>query len=372
MSIDYFIYVILYVAVMVLIFAMAFVMLHPRTRVIFRSPVPHIHYTIGKLLIPWGMTYLIFLPDIYYFVNGTTWRNYAYDLVSLLTLLICLSITPWVYMSCLQRKVRQSVLQPIILFLPAVITVWYAVNPKEWMLPAFLGIYLTETALIICYYIKLYRSFVRDIKNNYSNFSIDMIHGLRAQWIASLLSVLVFLINMTQDTVFWGLVNMLANVFSISVIIYTSEHLMPLPDESDTDEATDSAEEDCHSIDIQKALYDNCEACLLFCNPELSLHDLSAAVGTNRTYLSKWFADNDTTFYNYINRLRIEHAAQLLLTTDSPVKTVQTDSGFSSKTTFRKYFLDYFGCTPSEYRSRGCAETVSEYRSMEADMVTES
>ena len=351
MSIDYFIYVILYITVMVLIFAMSFVMLHPRTRVIFKSPVPHIHETIGKLMIPWGITYLIFLPDMYFYVNGIPWRDYAYVVVSLVTLLMCLSISPWSYMACLQQKVKQSVFQPAILFLPSVITIWYAINPQDWLLQAFLFIYLAEVAVIVCYYIKLYRAFVRDIKKNYSSFSTSMIHGLWAQWIASLFSVLVFLISMSQDTVFWGVANMLANIFTIVVVIYTSEHLMPLPDETETDENDGTLElEDNHVVDITKALHDNCESSLMFCNPDLSLQDLSVAVGTNRTYLSKWFADNDTTFYSYINRLRIDHAAHLLLNTDYSIKQIQTDAGFASKTTFRKYFLERFGCSPSEYR----------------------
>lgn len=352
MSIDYFIYVIFYITVMVLIFTMSFVMLCPRTRVIFKSPVPHIHVTIGKLLIPWGATYLIFLPDIYYYLNGIPWREYAYTIVSLLTLLICLSISPWAYMTCLQQKMNQKNLQPAILFLPSAITIWYAINRQEWLLQAFLFIYLTEILAIVCYYVILYRAFVRDIKQNYSSFSIDMMQGLRAQWIASLLSVFVFLISMAQDTVFWGIINMLVNIFSISVIVYTSEHLMPLPEEKEVEDSYDTPK-DNHTMDISKALHDNCEASLLFCNPELSLQDLSVAVGTNRTYLSKWFADNDITFYSYINRLRINHAAQLLLTTDESINKIQIEAGFASKTTFRKYFLDYFGCSPTEYRKGG-------------------
>ncbi|WP_407401827.1 helix-turn-helix domain-containing protein [Sodaliphilus sp.] len=358
MSIDYFIYIILYITVMVLIFAMSFVMLHPRTRVIFKIPVPHIHDTIGKLMIPWGITYLIFLPDMYLYVNKVPWRDYAYVVVSLVTLLMCLSISPWSYMACLQQKVRHSIFQPAILLIPSVITIWYAINPDERLVQAFFVVLLVEVAVIVCYYVKLYRAFVRDIKKNYSSFSISMIRGLWAQWIASLFSVIVFLVNMSQDTALWGLLNIMANVFTIVVVIYTSEHLMPLPEETEVVEDDDMLEED-HVIDMAKALQDNCEASLLFCNPDLSLQDLSVAVGTNRTYLSKWFADNDTTFYHYINRLRIDHAAHLLLTTDYSIKKIQTDAGFASKTTFRKYFLDSFGCSPSDYR-RGRPDAVPE------------
>ncbi len=337
---------------MVLIFAMSFVMLHPRTRVIFKAPVPHIHDTIGKLLIPWGITYLVFLPDIYFSVNGVPWRDYAYVIVSLLTLLMCLSIGPWSYMACLQQPVKQYLFQPAILFVPSVITIWYAIAPREWLLQAFLFVFMAENVVVVCYYIMLYRAFVRDIKKNYSSFSIRMIRGLWAQWIASLFSLVVFVVNMSQDTALWGILNIAANVFTIGVVIYTSEHLMPLPGETEAEESSDNLEDNHHVVDMSMALHDNCEVCLLFCNPELSLQDLAAAIGTNRTYLSKWFADNDTTFYNYINKLRIDYAAQLLLTTDDSVKKIQCDAGFASKTTFRKYFLDYFGCSPSEYRRK--------------------
>lgn len=353
MSIDYFIYVILYITVMVLIFAMGFVMLHPRTRVIFSAPVPHIHDTIGKLLIPWGITYFVFLPDIYFYVNEVPWRDYAYVVVSLLTLLMCLSIGPWSYMACLQQPVKQYLFQPAILFVPSVITIWYVVAPEDWLLQAFLFVFMAENVVVVCYYIRLYRAFVRDIKKNYSSFSIRMIRGLWAQWIASLLTLVAFIISMLQDTPLWGLVNIATNVFTIAVVIYTSEHLMPLPEETETEGDGDLMPEDNHHvIDMSKVLHDNCEARLLFCNPELSLQDLAVAVGTNRTYLSKWFADNDTTFYNYINKLRVDYAAQLLLTTDDSVKKIQCDAGFASKTTFRKYFLDCFECSPSEYRRK--------------------
>lgn len=343
---------------MVLIFTMSFMMLHPRTRVIFKAPVPHIHATIGKLMIPWGITYLLFLPDIFFFINDIQWRNHAYVVVGLLTALICLSTSPWSYMTCLQQGVKQYIIQPLILFLPSVVTIWYSIDPKEWLLQAFFLIFMVEISVIAYYYVRLYRAFVCDIKRNYSSISSNMIHGLWAQWIASMFSVFVFIFSVSQDNVFSGLVNMFANILSISVIIYTSEHLMPLPHDIETGGSYD-VPEGCNVIDMSKVLHDNCEANLLFCNPELSLQDLSIAIGTNRTYLSKWFADNETTFYSYINKLRIDYAARLLLTTDDSIKTIQTDAGFASKTTFRKYFLDHFGCSPSEYRSRG-TDTMSE------------
>lgn len=349
MTITYFIYVILYIIMMVLIFSLSGIMLCPRTRVIFKAPVPHIHETVGKLLIPWGMTYIIFLPDIYFTINGVPWRDHAYVVVSMLTLVICISTSSWMYMSYLQQGVRQRVLQPFIIIPITVLTLWYAIAPKEWLAHLFTYMCLVEMLLIVGYYFKLYLGFIRDLKSNYSSFSISMFHGIWMQWAASILSFIVFSFAMVYDNVVWNIADIFANLFSLFVLVYTSERLVPLPSkESDVKEVLETVQYE--KFDISKALRDNCERTLLFCNPELSLADLALALGTNRTYLGQWFADHDTNFYNYINGLRIEYAASLFRSSADNVSQVQRKSGFTSKTTFRKYFLERYGCTPSEYR----------------------
>lgn len=336
---------------MVLIFSLSAIMLCPRTRVIFKAPVPHIHETVGKLLIPWGMTYLIFLPDIYLTLNGVVWRDHAYVVVSMLTLTICLSTSSWMYMSYLQQGVRQRILQPLTVFLPTILMVWYAVSPEEWLLLVFLCTYVVETLLIVGYYFKLYLAFVRDIKTNYSNLSTQMFHGIWAQWAASILSVSVFLIAMVVDEIMWNIIDIFVNTLSLFVLVYSSERLMPLP-EKEVESEVVPAEVHTDVSELTKTLQEVCERTLVFCNPDLSLQDLAVALGTNRTYLSRWFMENDTNFYTYVNGMRAEHAAHLLVTTDEPVSKVQLAAGFGSSTTFRKYFVERFGCSPLDYRKR--------------------
>lgn len=359
MDLSYFIYLIIYVSSMVLIFVLSGIMLHPRTRVIFKVPVPHLHDSIAKLLIPFGFTYIMFLPDFYLEVNAIEWREHYYVVCSMITAAMCLSFCFGGYIGCLQQGVRQLVLQPAILLLPLAVTLWYMIEPQPWMLMAFSYICMIEFTVLLLYYIKLYSAFVRDVKNNYSSISDQMIMCLWLHWGAGLASVLAFLMATLFDTLFMNLLNILANMFTILVLVYSTEHLVPLPENVAEDADVSDAPEVSHGrvaadekaeMDIAKALRERCEAVLLFCNPDLSLQDLSLAVGTNRTYLSKWFMENDTTFYNYINGLRIEHAGKLLLSTDSSVTQIQGDSGFTSKTTFRKYFLERYGCSPTEYR----------------------
>lgn len=334
---------------MVLIFVMSFIMLCPFTKTVFKAPVPYIHDTIGKLLIPWGMTYVIFLPVIYMGMNQMPAYEHAYVLASLVTVIMCISTNSWSFAVCTQQHVRQSVLQPLVIFMPATLAVWYAVKPEEWLLQAFLIVCVAELLALMVFYVRLYRAFARDMEANYSSVSMNIFHGFRILMGASVLLLLVFAGSAVYNNFFWDVLNMFTNALVLAVYIYVSENLMPLPEKvEDTEEAEN--QKDAFDATIAKALEEQCKGGLLFCNPELSLQDLAMALGTNRTYLSKWFVKNDTTFYSYINGLRIEYAGQLLLDPNKSISQVMTDSGFTSKTTFRKYFLSRFGCLPTEYR----------------------
>lgn len=90
-----------------------------------------------------------------------------------------------------------------------------------------------------------------------------------------------------------------------------------------------------------------------YLNPNLTIKDLAKYLGTNRTYLSSYFAHVlHTTFYDYVNSLRIEKKT-LPLMEEHPEYTLEriaSESGFLSISTFRRSFQKLKGVTPSEYR----------------------
>jgi transcriptional regulator GlxA family with amidase domain len=59
---------------------------------------------------------------------------------------------------------------------------------------------------------------------------------------------------------------------------------------------------------------------------------------------------------DYLQRLRLQAAEKLLLTTDWTVETVGTESGFPRAPYFCRVFRSYFGRTPGQYREAFCAE----------------
>lgn len=88
-------------------------------------------------------------------------------------------------------------------------------------------------------------------------------------------------------------------------------------------------------------------------NPQLTLVDLAALVGTNRTYLSNYLNNTlQTTFYDYINGYRIDAVLRLLHAPDSAftMAEIAEKCGFNSISTFRRVFHRVKGCSFAEYK----------------------
>jgi len=117
-------------------------------------------------------------------------------------------------------------------------------------------------------------------------------------------------------------------------------------------------EENVKSIQINSKLAHSLESHmnqnLPWLNPSLTLQDLAIALNTNRTYLSEYFHKIlGTTFYDYVNRFRLEYACEILLhEPDLSILQIGEKSGFNSISTFRRAFEKHIGCTPAKYRKQ--------------------
>lgn len=92
----------------------------------------------------------------------------------------------------------------------------------------------------------------------------------------------------------------------------------------------------------------------IYLNPLLSLNDLAAAAGTNKTYISSYINSRGKTFYDYVNEYRISEACRIMETSNERLSTadVATLSGFNSISSFNRYFLKIKGVTPANYYGR--------------------
>jgi AraC-like DNA-binding protein len=78
---------------------------------------------------------------------------------------------------------------------------------------------------------------------------------------------------------------------------------------------------------------------------------LAAELGMSESKFSRFFRKaTGNTFTDFLNRVRISRACQLLMDTDQQVNHVCYEVGFNNVANFNRRFLDIKGMTPSEFR----------------------
>jgi AraC-like DNA-binding protein len=85
---------------------------------------------------------------------------------------------------------------------------------------------------------------------------------------------------------------------------------------------------------------------------DLSLAQVAAAVHTSVFYFCKQFSKlTGTTFTEYVSRMRVEKAKNLLLNPNLRISEIAYEVGFQSLTHFNRVFKNVVGESPTEYRS---------------------
>lgn len=88
-------------------------------------------------------------------------------------------------------------------------------------------------------------------------------------------------------------------------------------------------------------------------DPELSVEDLSREIGISSTHLyRKIKALTGLSTNDFIRKIRLKRAAQLLLQRQGNISQVMFEVGFTNSSYFAKRFQEEFGMTPSEYMLR--------------------
>lgn len=85
----------------------------------------------------------------------------------------------------------------------------------------------------------------------------------------------------------------------------------------------------------------------------IALAELAGVVNLSPSYFSQVFkTETELSPGEYLIRLRIEKAGQLLATTFLSIKQVMAEVGYNNKSNFVRHFRSRFDITPSEYRKR--------------------
>ena len=102
---------------------------------------------------------------------------------------------------------------------------------------------------------------------------------------------------------------------------------------------------DSISAQVRKYIEEN------FHDPNLSVNTLGDEFNLSPSYLSKIFKDeNGISIPDYINKIRINNAKELLKNTNKTVRKIAEETGFLSSSVFIRVFKKIEGITPGAYR----------------------
>ena len=120
----------------------------------------------------------------------------------------------------------------------------------------------------------------------------------------------------------------------------------------DVEEPVFSEQERIRNEKIGSALNTLMQEEKLYLSPNLTISDLSRAVGTNNAYMSAYLNNvKRQNFSTYINSFRLECAVQLLISDPTiSIEDVCNNSGFNSLPSFQRIFHNKYGCSPGQYR----------------------
>lgn len=85
----------------------------------------------------------------------------------------------------------------------------------------------------------------------------------------------------------------------------------------------------------------------------LSMKDLAHQLGMSERMFTRFFrAATGNSFTDFVNRLRINKACQLLMETERYVTNICYDAGFNNVANFNRRFLEFKGMTPKQFRQQ--------------------
>ena len=89
----------------------------------------------------------------------------------------------------------------------------------------------------------------------------------------------------------------------------------------------------------------------LHCSEKLALESIAKMCSYAPAYFSRVFKNyTGQNFTSYLKKVRIEKAANLLLTTDTKITDIVYLVGYSDKTKFFSHYKSIMGTSPLKYR----------------------
>ena len=234
---------------------------------------------------------------------------------------------------------RRPLWPVIVVLLPVVLAgAWCVVTRSYAVLPVGYVCFVLVSIGLIIYMIHALRQYGRWLRDNFS----DLEHKeVWQSFVVLAIVLLVFVVYaLTNENQIFIYVMLAVSAVLICYLLWRVETLSDLSfsQSSINEEAVTTQEQTTHN-DYGPFLQKYCIDTQLYLQHDLTLLQLSKAIGTNRFYLSQYFSSQGTTYNAYINNLRVDHFVSLYreaLASQRYITAQQLaqESGFRSYSTF--------------------------------------
>ena len=230
-------------------------------------------------------------------------------------------------------------------------TAAFAVWPNQRVIIAYeFFLWFFAWAVVILGYIR-YREYLKYVHDNYSNLENIDVSWLKPVFFFAIVSQLLWLFTSINSMIWTDIIYYLSTISLWLAVLYYTWNFHPIEVET-YETATATSEKDCP---FPVMLEEVVEQQQLYLQADFNINDLCKAVGSNRSYVSSYLNKViGLTFYDYINRLRIERQSipMILNYPEYTIEHVAHKSGFSSISTFRRAFVKFAGVTPSQFKAK--------------------
>ena len=329
-----------------------------------KSPICLRRWT-GVFFAAMFLSHLWYMPSIY--LTSSDDKMLCYNIGGILDCMTTFPLAIVILFTMLQ-DCKRPLWPAWVMVAPSVVIIALSIaNHSEVLVPIF-NLYLLLLGIgLIIYMVRATKQYGRWLRDNYA----DLEHKEVWQSIVVLAVILLGFGIYTSEI--GGPTNkyivQVNNIFLICYLLWRVETLSDLSSsiQIDTITTTNDAEEETDitennglsltvSTNIGLLLKRYCEEPQLYLQHDISAIQLAKLIGTNRSYLSKYFASQGTTYSAYINGLRIQHFINLYheaVATHQPITVQQLadKSGFHSYSTFNAAFKQSMGMTATEWMS---------------------
>ena len=277
-----------------------------------------------------------------------------------------LSVYPlyYVYLRALTRSPRNT--ETFLLFIPAgLIAIFFPLNRYWGWISEAQQLYLVRLCFAIEVVYVWWRGYqiLRDTRarldDTYSDYRSHLLHPTYInQHLLGITAAISILLNLLGRDFFTESVLVTIPATIMSTLLFGIGYVA-----SRTVLPQETVESDMPPADLPQdntALTHSLDAIMreqqLYTDPDLTIFDVAAALGSNRTYLSTAInQSHNLSFSQYIAKLRVEHAKTILTSTTyssdhDALNAAIALSGFSTEQTFYRVFKDFTGSTPLQYR----------------------